>query len=138
MKECPVCKSKVDEMFECPICWTTLTYEPECYGKGERYAFNKYYLRYLWRQCWFSLVSLGIVLIATFFTDPGLYHLCILAWVASVGSVLMGAFQRNWLKSLHCKHTGEYARIRLVGTKYGAAGLAILAAIMMVATSSVM
>ena len=133
MKECPVCKSKVDEEFQCPICLTTLTYEPACYGEGERYAFNKYYLRYLWRQCWFSLISLVVVLIATFFMAPGLYQACIMAWVASLFSVLMGAFQRKIIKLMQWKYTEDFASFRVVLGKYIAAGAAIFVAIMMVA-----
>lgn len=133
MKKCPVCKSVVDESFACPICGTTLTYEPECYSEEERYAFNKYFLRYLLRQCWFSLLSLIIVLIATIFTVPELHQICITAWFCAIVSGLMGALQRKWIKWSLYKYTEEYARFGVVLGKYLTAGAAIFAAIMMMA-----
>lgn len=133
MKKCPVCKSVVDESFECPICWTTLTYEPECLSQAESYGFNKYFLRYLLRQCWFSLIALLIVCIATFFAGPGELRICLLAWLAAIFSCLMGAFQRKWIHWLQCKYSEDYAKFRVALGKNLAAGAAIFVAIMMVA-----
>ena len=135
MKECPVCKSVVDEEFECPICRTALTDEPQCYSQGERYAFNKFFLRYVLRQCWFSVISLIVVLVMTFFTAPGVHQLCILAWVLAILSGLMGAFQRKCIKIAQFKYSEEYARFGVTVGKYIAAGGAIFVAIMMVALS---
>ena len=134
MKECPVCKSKVDEEFECPICWTTLTYEPECYGKGERYAFNKYYLRYLWRQCWFSLLCFVITVVMMCFVDFRWHPACVMPYVAGGISVLMGAFQRQLTKIAQWKYSADFAASGLVAGKYMVAVMAVLVAVMLLAS----
>ena len=135
MKNCPVCKSVVDEEFECPICWTTLTYEPNCHATQEKFVPSKFLVRYLLRQCWFSLIALLVVFVATFFTNEGTLRICLLAWFAAIFSCLMGAFQRKWVCWLLCKYSEEYASFRVELGKYLAAGAAIFAAIMMVALS---
>ena len=43
MKQCPTCKMTVDEKNECPICGTTLTYEPIVDAEKEHIILNKYY-----------------------------------------------------------------------------------------------
>lgn len=127
MKECPMCKSVVDEEFECPICWTTLTYEPNCDGK-EHFVLNKFYVRYLLRQCWFSLLCLGITVALMCFVDFVWHPACVMPYVAAVVSVLMGIFQRQLIKLIQWKYSQGYANFGVVYGKYIAAILAVFTA----------
>lgn len=133
MKKCPVCKSIVDEEFECPICQATLTYEPSCAGSREKYAANKYFLQYMVKQSVFSLVCLLIVLLFTFLTNDFSFRLCIVAWILAIISVLISVFQRKMIKWLQWKYNEDYAHFRVVASKYATGGLAVFAAIMIAA-----
>lgn len=60
MKECPVCKCIVEDIYECPICKATLTYEPVISDEKQRCVLNKYYLRYLLMNAWFPILCLVV------------------------------------------------------------------------------
>ena len=133
MKKCPVCQSVVNEEFECPICHTTLTDEPACAEKREKYAKNRFYLRYLAGQCWFSLVALGVVLVMTLLTDRQPIQVCLAAWGLVAISLLFGIFRRGLIKLAEWKYSQGYACFSVTASKYATAGLAMFAAIMMIA-----
>lgn len=133
MKKCPVCKSIVDEEFECPICQTTLTDEPSCAEKREKYAMNRFYLRYLVGQCWFSLVAMAVVLVMTLLTDRQPIQACLAAWGLVAISILFSVFRRGLIKVSQWKYSQGYACFSVTASKYATAGLAVFAAVMMVA-----
>lgn len=131
MKACPICKSIVDEEFECPVCLTTLTYEPNCAGDREEYTVNKFFIRYMTRQCWFSVFCTVVVTVLAFFIDSALWVSSVMAWAAAACSVLMGIFQRYLIKKYQWKYTADYAGYHVVGAKYGLSCAAVLAAALM-------
>ena len=63
MKQCPRCKSIVDEKSECPICSTTITYEDEIASVTEKYEWNRYVIVYFIKQIWISVLCciVGVV-----------------------------------------------------------------------------
>ncbi len=56
MKECRVCRMIVDADGECPICGSTVTYEPEIERKRPKYRCNRYLWGYLLRNYWFPAI----------------------------------------------------------------------------------
>jgi hypothetical protein len=117
----------VDEEFECPICWTTLTYEPNCDGK-EHFVLNKFYVRYLLRQSWFSLLCFVITVVLMCFVDFSWHPACVMPYVGAVVSVLMGMFQRQLVKLIQWKYNPDYANFSVVYGKYIVAVLSVFTA----------
>lgn len=116
MKKCNRCHAVVREEHECPICQSTLTYEPPCHDQKEHYPLNRYYVRYILKNSWFSLLC----------CIPGIVQLCIssfstlllCAWALWVLSLLLSVFQRNIETGIIRKYSEDYAHFKIGLWKY--------------------
>ena len=92
MKKCPTCKMTVKADMACPICQTTLTYEPEVEGKFEKKRFNKYLGVYLFKRFAFVLAAIAFCVIAGLFIQKKGYWL--LTGGTAAAAVIISIFQR--------------------------------------------
>ena len=98
MKNCPTCWMTVDVDNECPFCGTSLTYEPDCDAVREKIVWNKYYLLYMAKNIWFSLICVLIGVIKLTVARPPMSELLIAAIVCAAVSLLVALFQRSLTK----------------------------------------
>ena len=125
MKICPRCKMRIDAENECPMCHTTITYEPEVCEQKEKYIFNKYLLLYLGKNSWFSILCIIIILIR-FIIKPHFSGYFIYIVLLLCISILASLFQRNLSKYLQWKYSKGYSEYAAIYTKIVSGGLAIL------------
>lgn len=132
MKQCPRCQSIVDEKSECPICYTTITYENEIASASEKFICNRYVVIYFIKQMWISVLCCMIGLVKIFVSSVQWNEIvldirvsAILLALASLGIAL---FQRKLALSRwsRWKYTKEYAEQRLIVYKYLFAILSII------------
>ncbi len=98
MKKCPRCKMTVDTIGVCPVCGKDILQEPESGAKGEKYAFNKYLLPYLWAKHKFALMSAALVLLAFFLAITRLSWQFIFPVLLAAVSLVSSLF-KNWFVS---------------------------------------
>lgn len=115
----------VDVDNECPFCGTSLTYEPNCDAAREKIVWNKYYLLYMAKNIWFSLLCGLIGVVRLMIARPPMSELLVVAIVCVFVSLLIALFQRplskgNWV------YKESYIPIILASWKYGAGLLAVL------------
>lgn len=60
MKQCPTCKSIVNAENACPICKTSLVYEPSAHTDNEHIVYNRYFALYLLKTLWISMLTVGV------------------------------------------------------------------------------
>lgn len=126
MKQCPTCKMTVDAEAECPICGTTVTYEPSVPAEKERWVFNRYLLRYMLIRCWFSLLCLGTVLIRMILCAPPVDRYLFMILFLAIASLVFGVFERGLRKALLWKYTERHAAISTTFTKILSGAMAVL------------
>ncbi|MBE6750110.1 MAG: hypothetical protein E7560_02990 [Ruminococcaceae bacterium] len=131
MKVCPKCKMTVDEKSECPFCYTTITYEPICNSEKEKYVFNKYFVLYLLKQCWFTVLCWVFIILRLLLTKTELNyaHLSLLLYL--LVSLLFAIFERQITKYIQWKYSKDYAAFKTQGVKIISGLLAVLFAIIM-------
>ena len=115
----------VDVDNECPFCGTSLTYEPNCDAAREKIVWNKYYLLYMAKNIWFSLLCSLIGVVRLMIVRPTMSERLVVAIVCVFVSLLIALFQRplskgNWV------YKESYIPIILASWKYGAGLLAVL------------
>ena len=112
MKICPTCKMTVDAENECPICYTTITYEPKVSADKEKYVYNKYFFWHVIKNSWFSVACFIIValrLISKHQFSPQ-YLLCYVGiFILLLISVLISVFQRRLSRFLQWKYSKDYS-----------------------------
>ncbi len=118
MKECPVCKSVVDEESECPICGNTITYTPFSPEPWEHIPLNRYSLLYTLKNIWFSLLCCLFGGIKTLITRPQMSELLVTAAVFALFSLVVALTQRKFAKAIRWKYTERYAIHRVALWKY--------------------
>ena len=98
LKKCPICGSVVDAKDECPICRTTLTYEPFCTDDKERFPKSRYYIAYVAKRIWFSVLC--CIFVAVMIALPGLHirEAAIAAVIFAAASLLISVFKRQWIR----------------------------------------
>ena len=113
---------------ECPICRTTLTYEPTVQAEKEHIVFNKYYWMYLGKTTWFSLLCAIVCIVRVVIVKPQISPLLFGMAGLLILSVVMSVFQRYLPDAIRWKyrHMGEYAEIKIFLWKYLCAGIAVL------------
>ncbi len=99
MKKCPICQSTVKADMACPICMTTLTYEPEVEGKFEKKKLNKYLVFYLLKRFAFVILATAFCVIAGFFIQK--YGFWIATAVTATAAFIISIFQR--ILTMHIK-----------------------------------
>lgn len=116
MKKCNRCHAVVRDEHECPICQSTLTYEPPCNDEKEYFVPNRYYALYTLKNTWFALLC----------CVWGIMHLCIssfstmlfLACAFCLLSLFLSLFQRKIATSITWKYSEDYARFKIGLWKY--------------------
>lgn len=93
MKKCPTCQMTVKADMACPICQTTLTYEPEVEGKFEKKKINKYLFIYLLKRFAFVILAAAFCVIAGFFIQKDGYWL--VTAVTASAAFFISIFQRT-------------------------------------------
>ncbi len=96
LRLCPRCgaKSFIAEDAECPICGTSLTYEPPVDGDAESVKMGKYFALYLLKITWWILLSLVIAVICLALAKPPISM--VLISVGMIGAaLLMGLSERH-------------------------------------------
>ena len=93
MKKCPTCKMTVKADMACPICQTTLTYEPEVNGRFEKKKLNKYLAFYLLKRFAFViLATLFCVIAGLLIQKHGFWFATI---VTASAAFIISIFQRT-------------------------------------------
>ncbi len=128
MKQCPTCKMTVNAENECPICRTTLTYEPTVHTDREHIILNKYYWIYFGKTIWFSLLCSIVCIVRVAIVRPQISPLLLGMAGLLVISVVVSVFQRKLPDAIRWKyrHMGEYAEYKVFLWKYLFAGIAVL------------
>ena len=109
MKVCPKCKMTVDANTACPICHTTITYEPDCDSDREKYILNRYFLWYMLKQTWFSLLCLLIVAVRQFTVQAEFNESRLISVFFVVISLVCSIFQRKIAKYMQWKYSKEHS-----------------------------
>ncbi len=118
MKQCPHCRMTVDATDACPICLTTLTYEPTVSAEREKLVFNRFLLLYLLRHMWFSLLCTLAVLIRLLFVQPTTMQLYRCGAVLLILSLITALFERKFVQWSQWKYSEKYAHYSVGMTKY--------------------
>ncbi len=130
MKQCPHCRSVVDDETACKICGTTLTYEPPVDAPREKYAprketrlyYLKRYLPFLLSAC----ITVPLLLLSK--ADP-LRHISLLILILAAAVTV---FERRVAQGMRWKHhyNPEYAVFRARLAVYTLSALAVLTAVL--------
>ena len=131
MKICPRCKMQIDAENECPMCYTTITYEPKVCGEKEKYIFNKYFISHLIKNSWYSLLCFIIVFIR-FVTKPHFSVYFVYIAFSLCISIFISLFQRKISKKLQWKYSEGYCEYAVIYTKIVSGGLAVLLSLVMI------
>ena len=93
MKKCPTCKMTVKADMACPICQTTLTYEPEVNGRFEKKKLNKYLAFYLLKRFAFVFLATLFCVIAGLLIQKDGFWFAII--VTASAAFIISIFQRT-------------------------------------------
>lgn len=93
MKKCPICEMTVKADMACPICQTTLTYEPEVSGHFEKKKLNKYLFVYFLKRFAFVIFAAAFCDVAGMFIQIDEYWL--VAAVTSAAAFVISILQRT-------------------------------------------
>ena len=128
MKRCPTCKMTVNADNECPICRTTLTYEPIVHAEKEHIIFNKYYWMYFGKTAWFPLLCSIVCIVRTAIVRPPMSPLLLGMIGLLLISIVVSIFQRSLPDAIRWKyqHMGDYAEFKISLWKYLFAAIAVL------------
>ena len=130
MKQCPTCKMTVNAENECPICSTTLTYEPTVNAEKEHIIFNKYYWSYFGKTTWFPFLCSIVCIVRVAIVRPQISLLLIVMACLLLLSVVVSFFQRYLPNSMRGKwnhiYTEYYAEFKISMWKYMFAITAVL------------
>ena len=121
MKQCPHCRMTVDASDECPICFTSLTYESSVPAAREKLVWNRYLLLHLLRHMWFSLLCTIAVLIRLLIVPPTMRQLWIYGAVLLLISLITALLERKLVKWIQWKYSESYAYFTVGLIKYFAA-----------------
>ena len=109
MKKCNVCGCIVDEISVCPICDNTITYEQPCMADKEHFVFSKYYLFYLLKNSWFSIICLIYGIVTAIIFRHNLNALIAPAALCLALSLYLSVFERQYARAIRWKYNKEYS-----------------------------
>ncbi len=130
MKQCPKCRSIVDDNDICPICKTSLIYEPSAHTDEEQIVFSRYYAVYLLKTLWFSVLCFLLCVIRVIGWHAELGAFCMPILLFSVLSFVLGATRRRAPTFTGAFYTKEGYRFLMVLFQYLSAGMAVFLAMM--------
>ena len=114
MKKCPDCKMIVDADNECPFCYATLTYQPTCNSDKEKYVFNKYFIWYLIKKSWFSILCLIAMVSRLIYIRDEVDYFIIYPILCICISMIYSLFGRKIAKFIQWKYSQEYSETRVI------------------------
>lgn len=130
MKTCPTCNMTVDNNDCCPICKTSLLYEPFAHTDEEHILFNKYYMIYLLKTLWFSGICFLFCTVRIAGWHKELDFLCFPIIFLSSLSLFLGFTQRRTFDGLaQLFYTESYSRALRVFVKYLSASASVFLAV---------
>lgn len=135
LKKCKVCRSTVDAANECPICHTSLTYEPFCTDDKEHFAMSRYYVIYVAKQIWFSVLCCIFVAVMTALPGPHINEPLTAAIIFAAISLLISVLRRrlvSFIMSFSWNtwfHTDDYFHVHYNVIKYLFGGMSVVFAI---------
>lgn len=130
MKQCPHCRSVVDDDTACKICGTTLTYEPPIGADREKYALcRETYLYYL-KQ--YLPILLSAVVTVPLLCLSGTNPFRLMSLLILLIGIAVTAFERLFAKGMQWKYhyNADYAAFRARLSVYMLSGLAVFTAIL--------
>lgn len=125
MKICPICKMQIDAENECPICHSSITYEPKISSESEKYILNKYLFFYFIKNCWYSFLCFAIVLIRFILNTQLSGYYIYIALLLCI-SIITSLFQRKFSKFLQWKYSKNFSEYAVNYTKITSGGLAVI------------
>ena len=128
MKQCPTCRCIVDEKDSCPICHTSLIYEPSAHTDGEKIVWNRYYGMYLLKTLAFSVLCFVFCIVRVIGWHESLDSLCVPILLFSGLSLALGLVQRRMPASAVAFYKKEGHRFFMVLGKYLSAITAVVLA----------
>ena len=128
MKKCPTCQSIVDDDDTCPICQTSLIYEPSAHTDDEKIVWNRYYVMYLLKTLAFSVLCFLFCIIRVIGWREELDSLCVPIVLFSALSLFLGLTDRRMPASAAVFYKKEGYRFSMVLGKYLSAITAVILA----------
>ena len=125
MKKCPTCKMTVNADNECPFCGATLTYEQTCDADREHTVWNRYYLGYLAKTIWFSVICCIFGSVKLIVARPPMSELLITAIVFALLSLLISCLQRPLMRGKWI-YKESYVPVQIALWKYGFGLLSVI------------
>ena len=118
----------VDEENECPFCGYNLVYEPTVQEEKEHIVFNRYYLIYILKHIWFSLLCILIAAIKIIWMKPPVNYLFWLSVIFLLVSLSTSLFERKIAGKLKQIFSEDYVPFEIGFEKYilGAVGLILI------------
>ncbi|MBR6533371.1 MAG: hypothetical protein IKT44_02965 [Clostridia bacterium] len=126
MKKCPNCEMVVNADNECPFCYTTLTYESNVSSDKEKYVLNKYFIWYLIKQSWFSVLCLIVVVLRLIHIRNAIDYFLIFPIVFICFSLVFSFLGRKITKIVQWKYSKGYSEFRTNAIKVLTGILAVI------------
>ncbi len=124
MKKCPLCQMTVKADMVCPICQTTLTYEPEVSGRFEKKKLNKYLFFYLLKRFAFVLAAIAFCVISGLFIQMESYWLA--TAIIGASAIVVSIFQRAMTMYIKITFLETLMWIFIISVKYVAMLLPVI------------
>ncbi len=126
MKKCNICHTTVRADNECPICHSSLTFEPDCQETKEHYVWNRYYLIFIIKNVWFSVLCCIFGIVKIILSKPDTSELLMTAIALTILSLTVSVFQRSLTSKMTRKYTDSYAAFITGIWKHLFGGIAVL------------
>ena len=99
---------QIDAENECPICHSSIMYEPKISSESEKYILNKYLFFYFIKNCWYSFLCFAIVLIRFILNTQLSGYYIYIALLLCI-SIITSLFQRKFSKFLQWKYSKNFS-----------------------------
>ena len=131
MKHCPVCRCTVNEDNECPICGTTLTYEPTDFdAERERFVMSRHLALYLFGKAWFSCLCAVIAVYELISSGVGFSYITAVIIMMIDYALFSSFFYRLDIRLLQRIWSGKYAYYKNLISRYVVPATAVILSIM--------
>lgn len=130
MKRCPKCRNIVADRYKCRICGAMLAEAENEDAASEVIKFNGFYIKYLLKHAWFSLLSLAAaVFICAVSNVWDLYAFSSIGLCAI--SVLICLREHKLTARLCRKYSRDYAVFQIGIARYLSAALGLMTAVIL-------
>ena len=130
MKRCPKCGNLVADRYRCRICGQLLAEIKNEEAQAEQIRFNRFYIKYLLKHSWFSLLSLAVSVAACILARTAdLYAFTAIGLCAI--SVVTCIREPKLTARLCRKYSRDYASFQLGIVRYLSAALGLMTAVLL-------